>query len=141
MTRSKLELLVLLVSAFVTLTAWSFIVPVFEAPDEPHHWQYARYLNESAGLPRYGPGFVEANSPPLYYALIAPLAVHTELPPSLVSADATGELVLPFAPRFYQNTRDAFWRYWPIRLGRLLTVCMSVLTILICYLAGVEATG
>ncbi len=139
--RKLFELLVLLAAATLSLAVWSFVVPIFETPDEPHHWQYARYLHDNARLPTYGPDFVEANSPPLYYALIAPLAAHTEFPPQLASSNESGQLVLPFAPRFYQNTGDAFWRYWPIRLGRLLTVCMSVLTVLFCYLAGREATG
>ena len=62
----------LLAVAAALLLSWSFAVPIFEAPDEPGHWQYARYLNLSGSLPVYGPSFQEANSPPLYYALIAP---------------------------------------------------------------------
>ena len=34
---------------------WSFVVPVFEAPDEYLHWQYARYLHDTRQLPIYGP--------------------------------------------------------------------------------------
>jgi 4-amino-4-deoxy-L-arabinose transferase-like glycosyltransferase len=138
---ARAELLVLLLASLVALAAWSVIVPVFETPDEPHHWQYARYLHDNARLPVYGPDFVEANSPPLYYALVAPFASSSELPPQLVTANERGQLEMPFPPRYYQNTMDALWHYWPIRLSRLATVCMSVLTILFCYLAAVEATG
>jgi 4-amino-4-deoxy-L-arabinose transferase-like glycosyltransferase len=138
---ARAELVVLLLAALVMLTLWSFVVPIFETPDEPHHWQYARYLHDRARLPIYSPDFVEANSPPLYYALIAPLAAATELPPQLVTLNEQGQLVMPFPPRYYENTTDAVWHYWPIRLGRLLTVCMSVLTVLFCYLAAAEATG
>ena len=62
------------------LVVWSLAVPIFESPDEGAHWQYARYLNAHWRLPIYGSDFVEANSPPLYYAIIAPFAIKTEVP-------------------------------------------------------------
>jgi hypothetical protein len=34
----------LLVATAVLLAVWSLAIPVFEAPDEPAHWQYARFL-------------------------------------------------------------------------------------------------
>jgi hypothetical protein len=139
--RQRSELLTLLIAALLMLVGWSVLVPVFETPDEPHHWQYARYLHDHARLPAYGPGFVEANSPPLYYALVAPVAVATELPPPLAALSESGQLELPFAPRYYENTADALWHYWPIRFGRLLTVCMSILTIVFCYKAAIDASG
>ena len=46
----------LLVVVATLFAAWSFVVPVFEAPDEPGHWQYARYLHDHWRLPLYGPG-------------------------------------------------------------------------------------
>jgi hypothetical protein len=57
----------LLASSALLLIAWSFAVPVFEAPDEPVHWQYAQYVHEQKKLPRYDARFVEANQPPLCY--------------------------------------------------------------------------
>ena len=51
--------------------AWAFAVPVYEAPDEPAHWQYARYVRNHWSLPYYQAGFEEANSPPLAYLLFA----------------------------------------------------------------------
>src|SRR5262245_58013133 len=63
------------------LVAWAFATPVFESPDEPAHWQYARYLHDRWSLPFYEAGFEEANSPPLYYLALAPLAVPSRLPP------------------------------------------------------------
>jgi 4-amino-4-deoxy-L-arabinose transferase-like glycosyltransferase len=122
--------------AAVLLVAWSFAVPVFESPDEVHHWQYARYLHDERRLPQYGPNFVEANSPPVYYALLAPIATHSAYPPSLVWSDSEGSLVVPVPPRLYHNAGGDFQRYWPIRLGRLLTVLMSVATIWLCWRAG-----
>jgi hypothetical protein len=70
--RERLALLALLVVAGGLLVAWAFVVPIFESPDEPHHWQYARYLHDEHRLPLFTSSFVEANSPPLYYMAIAP---------------------------------------------------------------------
>ena len=132
---------VLLAVSFVLLCAWSAAVPIFESPDEVHHWQYARYLRDEWRLPLYSPAFVEANSPPLYYALIAPVATHDPGPPSLVWLDAKGSLVLPFAPRFYHNAGGDFRRYWPMRAARLLSALMSVATVWFCWHAGKAAGG
>ena len=129
----------LLSVSFVLLCAWSAVTPVFESPDEVHHWQYARYLRDVWHLPLYTPAFVEANSPPLYYALVAPVAVDSAAPPSLVWVDARGTLVLPFPPRLYHNAGGDFRRYWPIRLGRLLSVLMSVATVWFCWEAARRA--
>jgi 4-amino-4-deoxy-L-arabinose transferase-like glycosyltransferase len=130
--------LVLVSAAF--LTFWSFVVPIFETPDEPDHWQYARFVNQNHCLPVYGSSFVEANSPPLYYLLIAPLAVRTELPP-ISYRQEHGDFSLAFPPRHFRNATGDFRRYWPIREARLLTVLMSVLSVAFCYLAGLEASG
>lgn len=69
------------------LTAWSFVVPIFEGPDEFLHWQYARHLHDERRLPVYRPEFAEGNSPPLYYAAIAPVATRTVTPPPAVWLD------------------------------------------------------
>ena len=70
----------LLAAAFILFAAWSLVVPINEAPDEPSHWQYARYLHDHWRLPPYAPGFEEANSPPLAYALFAPFAAEPVRP-------------------------------------------------------------
>ena len=96
----------LLVAAAALLTAWAFVVPVFEAPDEFLHWQYARHLHDHLTLPIYGPFFAEANSPPLYYALIAPVATRTQGPPPVIWVDGAGREVKPFEPRLHMNATD-----------------------------------
>jgi hypothetical protein len=63
MTRVRAALL--LTGAFLLFAAWSLAVPINEAPDEPAHWQYARFLHDRRALPHYAPGFEEANSPPI----------------------------------------------------------------------------
>lgn len=122
------------------MVAWSFAVPVFEGPDEPAHWQYACYLNQKRALPLYGPSFVEANSPPLYYLLIAPLAVDPKLP-AIGYGTEYDRILMLYPPRLFQNTSGDFGLYWPFRAARLVSVLISVFTIWFCALAGMEASG
>jgi hypothetical protein len=131
----------LVMAAAVLLTAWSFAVPIFEGPDEFLHWQYARHLHDELRLPVYGPEFAEGNSPPLYYAAIAPVATRTITPPPAVWVDGRGLFAMPFLPRFFLGAADDWQRYWPIRHARLVTVLMSLATVIICACIGFEATG
>lgn len=127
----------LLLAASALLVAWSLVVPIFEAPDEPAHWQYARYLHDEHRLPAYGQ-LVEANYPPLYFLLVAPVAARSALPARSASADGRA---IPFPPRFYRNAAGDLTRYWALREARLISALLSVLTVLFCFLAGREATG
>lgn len=137
------HLLGLLLASAILLVIWSLAVPVFECPDEPHHWQYARYLHDHLSLPIYGPKFMEANSPPLYYLLIAPVAAASEVPKQIGHWDAQGTLQTPSPPSLFENSRADLrsLRFLPLRLARLLTVALSVLAVFFCYLSGLEATG
>jgi 4-amino-4-deoxy-L-arabinose transferase-like glycosyltransferase len=126
-------LLVLLAISTVLLVMWSFIVPLFEAPDEPYHWAYARYIHDHGCLPFYDRNLIEAVHPPLYYVLIAPFAVNSELP----SASCIFMSSVNCAPRTFSD----FGKYWPLRWARLFTVLLSVVTILFTYLAAYEASG
>lgn len=123
------------------MIGWTLAVPLFEAPEEPAHWQYARHLRDDWRLPVFGPGFVEANSPPLYYLAIAPLATRSEEPPPLMIESASGSLLMLAPPRLYQNSVEDLERYWPIRAARLVSVALSSATVWFCFLAGVAATG
>lgn len=135
------SLVALLGVSAIFLVAWSLAVPVFEAPDEPAHWDYARYVHDHHALPEYSAAMVEANEPPLYYILISPLASRVSLPHHLAYVDGLGRIQTPFPPRFFQNSDDDFTRYWPIRAARLLSALIAVIGVLFCYLAALEATG
>jgi hypothetical protein len=130
----------LIVASAALLTLWSFVVPIFEAPDEQAHWQYARYLRVNKRLPFYDKQFQEANSPPLYYLVIAPLAAYSDIPPSLNWNGPDGHAI-PALPRLYQNSYSDYVRYWPIRAARLVTVLISMVAVFFCFASGVEATG
>jgi hypothetical protein len=115
---------------------WALAVPVFEAPDEPAHWQYARYLHDRWELPIYRPGFEEANSPPLYYIAIAPFAIESKLPPMVVANDVRGQSASLAPPRFFVNSdRDWIW-YRPVLAARLWTALLSMLTVWFVYRAA-----
>jgi 4-amino-4-deoxy-L-arabinose transferase-like glycosyltransferase len=116
------------------------VVPIFEAPDEPAHWDYVRYLRLNKKLPIYSPYFVEANSPPLYYLVVAPFAGYSDIPPQLFW-NTPNSHVVPALPRYFQNSYLAYAGYWPIRTVRLVTALISLITIVFCYGLGVEATG
>jgi hypothetical protein len=131
----------LLVASFVLFAAWSVVVPINEAPDEPAHWQYARYLREHWRLPYYAPGFEEANSPPLAYAIFAPLATDASSPDGAVVPNADGELVSIAWPRRVLNTGEDFSRYWPQRGARLVACAISVFTVAFVWRAGLAAAG
>ena len=131
----------LAVACFLLFAAWSLIVPVNEAPDEPAHWQYARHLHDHWRLPLYRPGFEEANSPPLAYALYAPFAVDMGSPEMVVGRRPNGELVSLAPPRRFLNTGEDFGRYWPLRLARLLSALISVGTVIFTWRAGLAAGG
>jgi hypothetical protein len=131
----------LLAITAMLLVAWSLAVPMFEAPDEPVHWQYARWLHDEGTLPRIGPRFGEAHQPPLYYLLIAPFAVAGPVPVAAAHSDAAGRLVAEAPPRFYRYAAGDLGRYWPLRLSRIVTSAVSVLTVYFAYRAGVAVTG
>jgi 4-amino-4-deoxy-L-arabinose transferase-like glycosyltransferase len=127
--------------AAALLVTWSLVIPMFEAPDEFLHWQYARHLHDTWRLPIFGPAFAEGNSPPLYYAVIAPVATRTATPPPLIWINGLDNMAIPFSPVHYLSAADDLQRYWPIRAARLLSVLMSLGTIAACFRAGLVATG
>lgn len=62
----------LLALFLVLATAYGGVVPLWEAPDEPGHFQFVRYLAEGNGLPVQGPVREQnpvryGSQPPLYY--------------------------------------------------------------------------
>ena len=131
----------LLAAAFVLFAAWSLVVPINEAPDEPAHWQYARYLHDHWRLPPYAPGFEEANSPPLAYALFAPLATDVGSPEMFIAQGPDGTHVDLAGPRRFVNTGEAYRQYWGQRLARLLAAAISVGTVFFVWRAGLAAGG
>ena len=69
--------ILLVVLLFTVLAgAYSIITPMFEAPDELHHYFYVKHLADGNTLPIQDPAVEslwaqEGSQPPLYYALAA----------------------------------------------------------------------
>jgi Predicted membrane protein (DUF2142) len=67
--------LAIIVAAYFCLSiTYSLVVPIFEAPDEPAHFEYVRYVADKRAIPfenhPWYPGYVQtAGHGPLYYAL------------------------------------------------------------------------
>ena len=74
MPSTRLWLAVIIGLYLILGLAMSLLVPLAEAPDELDHFLYARYLAEERSFPPLSPvaaenTTMEANQPPLYYAL------------------------------------------------------------------------
>lgn len=96
---SRLWLVLILLLYFIMAVLFAVYTPAWQAPDEPAHYNYVRYLAENGRFPVLHPGDYphayleelkarkfppalsiapiryEFHQPPLYYALIAPLYV------------------------------------------------------------------
>src|SRR5690349_927248 len=113
--------LCLLATSLLLLVAWSFAVPMFEAPDEAQHWEVARYINQNHSLPFYDEKMVEANQAPLYYLLMAPFARPSATPLSGMVVSLQGILVPLEPPKITLNAPADLGRFWPLRISRFVT--------------------
>lgn len=90
--RDRRRLAVILALFVVLALCFNLIVPVFNAPDETHHFEYIRHLARHAELPdQTSEARATSNegfNPPLYYAICAVIL-------SLVSPDGASDLVVP----------------------------------------------
>jgi len=76
MKKSYTQLLLILTLFLILATAYSFVVPVFNAPDEPFHFEYIHFLARNGRLPDQTSEdhaiSTEGFNPPMYYLLNAP---------------------------------------------------------------------
>jgi hypothetical protein len=82
--RPQVALLALLAGFMLCAATYSIAAPLWEASDESEHFQYIVYLLREHTLPSRLPsiqpgGNNEANQPPLYYLLVAPVAAGLDL--------------------------------------------------------------
>ncbi len=136
----KGDLLGLLVVSCLLLFAWSVAVPIFEAPDEPMHWDVARYIHDHSRLPVYASDMVEGNQPPLYYLLIAPVSGGTSQPTPRPGVLTHGIPMNACPPRAFKDCPSDLRKFLSIRFARLITAFISLTTVLFIYLAAFEAT-
>jgi len=134
-----------LILAFVLLgLVYTTVTPIFEAPDEPWHFNYVRYVAEGRGLPSLrdnaSGAYQEVGQPPLYYLvagwIVAPvgefstqgLALHN--PGFGYQAPGT---VNDNKNLFAHTGREAFpWQgaLLAIHLARLVSLAFGALTVL-----------
>ncbi|MCB0197277.1 MAG: glycosyltransferase family 39 protein [Anaerolineae bacterium] len=151
-TQHKAFLIVLLMNIVLVLI-FSIVIPLGEAPDEPAHITYARYIVDK-GLPdtldaRREAGY-RSTWPPLYHFLIAgPIAFVGDAPPTRLKAvgdsprrliPTNGQTIASFI-----HTEDEAWPWQGItlawHLSRFISVILTVTTVIITYLIGLQLTG
>jgi hypothetical protein len=124
------------------LLVWSVAVPVFESPDEHAHWKVSRYIHDHLRLPPISLSEPEATQPPLYYLLIAPVAISSDLPINRLTKDSRG---LPIrccsSGRLYPNRSSDFQRFAVLRIVRIFSVLFSTLTVWLICLTSLELSG
>ncbi len=138
------------IAFFLLATTYSFVTPIFEAPDELWHYPFVWHLARTGQLPVQDPNQPqlwgqEGSQPPLYYALAAMITApipaddlpaliyrnpHADL--GLVSADGNANIVV-------HTAREAWpWRgaVLAIHVARLFSVFLGTGTVLAVYALG-----
>jgi len=150
--RHRLLLTLLLVGFTLCAATYSVAAPLWEASDESEHFQYIVYLLAQHRLPSRLPsiqpsGNNEGNQPPLYYLLVAPVALGLDL------SDAArirlnphmGWLNDPSGVAATAHLLDEGWPYHGAFLAahriRLLSALLGALTILLTFGIARETTG
>ncbi len=150
--RPHVFLVALLVGFMLCAASYSIAAPLWEASDESEHFQYIVYLLQDHALPRRLPsiqpgGNNEANQPPLYYLLVAPVAAGLDL------SDA-GRIRLnpqmgwegdPAGVAATAHLLDEGWPYHGAFLAahriRLLSTLLGAITILLTYAIASACTA
>gem|GEM_PF-2227832 len=150
--RQTLPLAALLTAFLATAVVYSLVVPLWEAPDEPEHFQYVRYLVQQHALPTQLPtiltnGNNEAKQPPLYYLLATPFVAGIDLSDALnirINPHA-GWAGAPDGTAVAMHELDEGWPYHGVFLAghraRLLSVLLGTLTVFLTYGIAANATS
>ena len=135
--------------AYVILgVVFSLVTPIFEAPDEIHHFFYVKQLADGGGLPRQDlaepplPWDQEGSQPPLYYGLAALLTapIDTGDALDLLWRNPHANIGDPLRPgnknRIVHTEREA-WPYrdttLAIHLARWLSLALGAITVWLIY--------
>jgi 4-amino-4-deoxy-L-arabinose transferase-like glycosyltransferase len=129
---------ILLIVFVLDALIYSIVTPIWEAPDEPAHFEYAAYLRQNLTLPVQKVGGMDmAHHPPLYYVLAAIATLPADL------NDPAGAFNIN--PNFiwqgrggmesnvsFHSTADTFpytGIALAVHLGRWLSIAMAALTV------------
>lgn len=148
--RTRWVLAAILLLYLAVAVGFSVATPIFEAPDEPEHFFYARYLAQTGRLPVAEEGArwaQEATQPPLYYALVAaPIAlVDTSDAERVATRNPHAAIGVPLYPdnkNAYAHTA-AEWFPWrgtalAVHLARFVSVLLGGVTVWMTYLLAGE---
>ncbi len=141
-----LLILLILLLHFALALAYASRVPLGEAPDEPAHLSYARFIAQHGRLPatlaeRQEAGY-RSTWPPLYHFLIAgPLALSGDEPPAYLKAVGdTPRRLIPtdgqtIAAFIHTADEAPPWRGLPLawHWGRLISVALTTLAVTLTY--------
>ncbi len=147
-------LLLILLLHFALALAYAAGVPLGEAPDEPAHLSYARFIARHGRLPasleeREEAGYRSA-WPPLYHFLAAgPLALVGDQPPARLKAVGdTPRRLIPtngqtIAAFIHTADESPPWRGLPLawHLARLISVSLTTLSVALTYAIARRLTG
>jgi hypothetical protein len=143
--RTRLWLALIIALYLILGLAMSVQVPLAETPDELDHFLYTRYLAEEGSFPPLSPvaaenPTMEANQPPLYYALGALAAGWVDMSEPLELAQNS---CFSFDPddrgrqTFYVHTTAEAWPYaetvLAFHLLRLFSLLLGAITIWLTY--------
>jgi hypothetical protein len=138
---AKLLLVIVILAYVVVACAFSFSVPLFEAPDEPHHLLYVDFIAAQHRLPNLNTADRasvpnEGYQPPLYYALAAGLL--NLLGRSRVDPVILPNPAVPGVPNvlnFYLHSPDEYLQSdaLVVHIIRLLSVFWGAVTVYLTY--------
>jgi len=139
--------------AFLILaTCYGIVTAVFEAPDEPAHYFYVKYIADTVSLPiitetSEEPWASEGHQPPLYYSLGALVTawVDTSDALQLLQPNPHANIGHPMAnanKNIFVHSDEERFPYrravLAIHLVRLLSTLLGAVTVLATYLTGLE---
>lgn len=145
---------VILFLCLVLGVAYSALNPLGEAPDEPAHLAYVRFVTRNGRLPatleeRIMAGY-RADLPPLYYLLVAGMLgpLDEEPPTRLKFVGDTPRRLIPTDGQTIASVVHTADEAWPWRglplvwhLGRLVSVVLMALAVLVTYAIAWRLTG
>lgn len=142
---------VLLVIYVILGVLYSLLTPLWEAPDEPEHFWYIRYLATEGALPsqplpsvQLNPRREESRQPPLYYLLATATTFWIDTR-NLANLKTNPHVTWQGAPEgkaLILHTRDESYPYQYVALAahlvRLLSVLLGAATLLVTYATARE---
>ncbi len=150
--QERWSLLCLLAGFVLCAVSYSLIVPLWEAPDEPEHFQYVRYLVQQGAIPLQLPtiqtdGNNEGKQPPLYYFLALPFVAGLDLHDAdrIRLNPHAGWPGAPDGTAAATHVLDEGWPYHGVFLAahrvRLLSVLLGAMTVALTYAVALACTG